>query len=148
MSKEEQSNSIHQVLHPSGWKRASGYANGIVAEGRMVFVGGQVGWNADQVFETDDFVGQVEQTLRNIVEILAEAGGEPKHLVRLTWFVTDKQEYLSRLRDLGGAYQKVLGKHFPAMSLVQVAGLVEDGAKVEIEATAVLPSRRSRGQSS
>lgn len=141
MSDEVKTNSVHQVLHPANWKRASGYANGIVAEGRMVFVGGQVGWNAEQVFETTDFVGQVEQTLRNIVEILKEAGGEPHHLVRLTWFVTDKQEYLGRLRELGGAYQKVLGKHFPAMSLVEIAGLVEDGAKVEIEATAVIPSR-------
>jgi len=129
----------HQILHPAAWKPASGYANGVVAEGRVVYLGGQVGWNKDQVFETDDFVGQVEQCLRNILEILAEAGGEPRHLVRLTWFVTDKNEYLGRLRDLGGAYRKVLGRHFPAMSLVQVAGLVEDGAKVEIEATAVLP---------
>lgn len=128
-----------RILNPAHWKPASGYANGIVAEGRVVYLGGQVGWNKDQVFETDDFVGQVEQCLRNIVEILAEAGGEPAHLVRLTWFVTDKQEYLDSLRELGGAYRKVLGRHFPAMSLVQVAGLVEDGAKVEIEATAVLP---------
>jgi enamine deaminase RidA (YjgF/YER057c/UK114 family) len=127
------------VLHPANWKRASGYANGVVAEGRTVFLGGQVGWNANQVFETNDFVGQVEQALSNIMDILKETGGEPRHLVRLTWFVTDKDEYLARLRELGGAYQKVLGKHFPAMSLVQVAGLVEDGAKVEIEATAVLP---------
>lgn len=141
MSVDEQTHGVHQVLHPAGWKRASGYANGIVAEGRMVFVGGQIGWNKDQVFETEDFVGQVEQALRNIVEILKEVDGEPQHLVRLTWFVTDKQEYLARLRDLGGAYQRVLGRHYPAMSLVQVAGLVEDDAKVEIEATAVLPSR-------
>lgn len=140
MSDEKPAHGAHQVLHPAGWKRASGYANGILAEGRMVFLGGQVGWNRDQVFETTDFVGQVEQALGNIVEILKEAGGEPQHLVRLTWFVTDKREYLDSLRDLGGAYQRVLGKHFPAMSLVQVAGLVEDGAKVEIEATAVLPS--------
>lgn len=140
MSSQKPTDSGHQTLHPAHWKRARGYANGIVAEGRIVFLGGQVGWNENQVFETTDFVGQVEQTLRNIVAILKEAGGEPCHLVRLTWFVTDKREYLERLRDLGGAYQKVLGRHFPAMSLVQVAGLVEDGAKVEIEATAVLPS--------
>lgn len=139
MTSETQTNSIHEVLHPANWKRASGYANGIVAEGRMVFLGGQVGWNRDQVFETSDFAGQVEQTLRNIVEILEEAGAGPEHLVRLTWFVTDKHEYLDSLRDVGAAYRNVIGRHYPAMSLVQVAGLVEDGARVEIEATAVLP---------
>lgn len=139
MTSETRTNSIHEVLHPANWKRASGYANGIVAEGRIVFLGGQVGWNRDQVFETSDFAGQVEQTLRNIVEILDEAGAGPEHLVRLTWFVTDKHEYLDSLRSLGAAYRKVIGRHYPAMSLVQVAGLVEDGARVEIEATAVLP---------
>lgn len=139
MTRETRTNSIHEVLHPANWKRASGYANGIVAEGRMVFLGGQVGWNREQVFETFDFAGQVEQTLRNIVEILEEAGAGPEHLVRLTWFVTDKHEYLDSLRGVGAAYRKVIGRHYPAMSLVQVAGLVEDGARVEIEATAVLP---------
>lgn len=131
---------VHQALHPAHWKPARGYANGIVAEGTVVYLGGQVGWNRDQVFETTDFAGQVEQTLRNIVEILKEAGGGPEHLVRLTWFVLDKHEYLERLREVGGAYRKVIGKHYPAMSLVQVGALVEDEAKVEIEATAVLPS--------
>lgn len=131
---------VHESLHPSNWKRASGYANGIVAKGRTVYLGGQVGWNADQVFEAHDFTGQVEQALRNIVTILEEAGGGPEHLVRLTWFVLDKREYLDSLKGLGEAYRKVIGRHFPAMSLVQVAGLVEDGARVEIEATAVLPS--------
>lgn len=130
---------MHQVLHPAHWKRASGYANGIVAEGRAIYLGGQVGWNADQVFDTHDFVGQVEQTLLNIVEILTEAGGKPEHVVRLTWFVVDKQEYLDRLSEIGAVYRRILGKHFPAMSLVQVAGLIENHAKVEIEATAVLP---------
>jgi len=129
---------MHERLHPMGWKPAKGYANGIVAQGRTVFLAGQVGWNSQEVFETDDFVGQVEQALRNIVAILAEAGGHPEHLVRLTWFVTDKQEYLGRTREVGEAYRRVIGRHFPAMSLVEVAGLVEDGAKVEIEATAVL----------
>ena len=129
---------MHERLHPMGWKPAKGYANGIVAQGRTVFLAGQVGWNSQEVFETDDFVGQVEQALRNIVAILAEAGGGPEHLVRLTWFVTDKQEYLGRTREVGEAYRRVIGRHFPAMSLVEVAGLVEDGAKVEIEATAVL----------
>lgn len=131
--------SIHEALHPSGWKRASGYANGILAEGRTVYLGGQIGWNAEQVFETRDFSGQVEQALRNIVTILEEAGGGPEHLVRLTWFVLDKHEYLESLKGVGGAYKKVIGKHFPAMSLVQVGALVEDEARVEIEATAVIP---------
>jgi enamine deaminase RidA (YjgF/YER057c/UK114 family) len=130
---------MHEQLHPKDWKPAKGYANGIVAEGRTVFIAGQVGWNSQEVFETTDFVGQVEQALGNIVAILAEAGGRPEHLVRLTWFVTDKQDYLGRTREVGEAYRRVIGRHFPAMSLVEVAGLVEDGAKVEIEATAVLP---------
>lgn len=129
----------HHLLHPSHWKRAVGYANGMLAEGKTVFVGGQIGWNADQVFETDDFVGQIEQALRNIVAVLHEANARPEHLVRLTWYVTDKAEYLSRLTDVGEAYRAVLGKHFPAMTMVQVADLIEDEAKVEIEATAVIP---------
>ena len=126
-------------LHPDGWKPAKGYANGILAEGRMVFTGGQIGWNKDQEFETDDFAGQAAQTLQNIVDILAEAGAGPEHLVRLTWYVTDKQEYLACQRELGEAYKRIIGRHFPAMALVQVVALVEDRAKVEIEATAVLP---------
>lgn len=129
----------HTALHPANWKPARGYANGIVAEGKVVYLGGQIGWNQDQVFETADFAGQVEQTLRNIVTILEEAGGGPEHLVRLTWFVLDKREYLESLREVGAAYRKVIGKHYPAMSLVQVVALVEDQARVEIEATAVLP---------
>jgi len=131
---------FHQLLHPSHWKAAVGYANGVLASGQSVFVGGQIGWNADQVFESDDFVAQVNQALQNIVAILKEAHAGPEHLVRLTWYVTDKQEYLARLREVGGAYREVLGKHFPAMTMVQVAGLVEDQAKVEIEATAVIPA--------
>lgn len=131
---------VHQLLHPSHWKAAVGYANGVLASGQTVFVGGQIGWNADQVFESDDFVVQVNQALQNIVAILKEANAGPEHIVRLTWYVTDKQEYLARLKEVGGAYREVLGKHFPAMTMVQVAGLVEDQAKVEIEATAVIPS--------
>ena len=131
---------MHQQLHPAAWKPPIGYANGILAEGRQVYLGGQIGWTADQQIVSDDFVEQVAQALRNIVEILAEAGGRPEHIVRLTWFVTDKREYLDNLRSIGAAYRAVMGRHFPAMSLVQVAGLVEDGAKVEIEATAVLPA--------
>lgn len=130
---------MHEVLHPSNWKAARGYANGIAAEGRLVFTGGMVGWTGDCVFETDDFVGQVEQALRNIVAVLAEAGARPEHLVRLTWYVTDKAEYLSNLKGLGGVYKDVIGRHYPAMALVQVVALVEDRAKVEIEATAVVP---------
>ncbi|MGP9768332.1 RidA family protein [Halomonas sp. AOP13-D3-9] len=131
---------VHQLLHPSHWKPAIGYANGVLASGQTVFVGGQIGWNADQVFESDDFVVQVNQALQNIVAILKEANAGPEHIVRLTWYVTNKREYLARLKEVGGAYREVLGKHFPAMTMVQVAGLVEDQAKVEIEATAVIPA--------
>lgn len=131
--------SPHEFLHPKNWKPAIGYSNGVAASGRMVFTGGLIGWNADQVFETDDFAGQVDQVLRSIVEVLACAGARPEHLVRLTWYVTDKQEYLSNLKALGQSYKAVIGRHFPAMALVQVVALVEDRAKVEIEATAVVP---------
>lgn len=129
---------MHELLHPAGWKPAKGYANGMVASGRTIFLGGQVGWNADQVFETDDFIGQVEQILHNIVAILREAGAGPEHLVRMTWFVVDKVEYMDRARELGEAYRNVIGRHFPAMTLVEVKSLLEEGAKVEIEATAVI----------
>jgi enamine deaminase RidA (YjgF/YER057c/UK114 family) len=131
--------SPHQILHPAHWKPAKGYANGMAATGRMVFTGGIIGWNADQEFETDDFVGQTEEALKSIVEVLACAGAGPEHLVRLTWYVTDKREYLSRLKELGQVYKAVVGRHYPAMALVQVVALVEDRAKVEIEATAVIP---------
>ena len=130
---------MHEVLHPENWKTPSGYANGIAASGRTIFVGGQVGWNGDQVFESDDFVAQFEQVLRNILAILQEADAGPEHLVRLTWYITDKQEYLSRLREVGAAYREVFGRNFPAMAVVQVTALMEDRAKVEIEATAVIP---------
>ncbi len=129
----------HEILHPKHWKPARGYANGVAASGRMVFTGGIIGWNAACEFETDDFVGQVAQTLRSIVEVLAEAGAKPEHLVRLTWYVTDKTEYLCNLKGLGAVYKEIIGRHYPAMALVQVVALVEDRAKVEIEATAVIP---------
>ena len=129
----------HEILHPKHWKPARGYANGVAATGRMVFTGGLIGWNADCEFETDDFVEQVATVLRSIVEVLAEAGAKPEHLVRLTWYVTDKQEYLSNLMGLGAVYKEVIGRHYPAMAFVQVVALVEDRAKVEIEATAVIP---------
>ena len=128
----------HDILHPAGWATARGYASGIAATGRMVFTGGLVGWNADQVFETDDFAGQTAQALRNIVAVLAEAGASPEHLVRLTWYVTSKSDYLAALPVLGDAYRQIIGRHYPAMALVQVVALVEDRAKVEIEATAVI----------
>jgi len=115
------------------------YANGVVATGRLLFLGGQIGWNADQVFETDDFIEQMTQTLENIKAILVAAGGGPEHLTRLTWFVTDKAEYAASQRQVGQAYRSVLGNNFPAMSLLVVADLLEDRAKIEIEATAVLP---------
>ena len=130
---------MHEALHPAHWKRAAGYANGIAARGRMVFTGGLVGWDADQQFQTDDFAGQVRQTLENIVAVLACAGAGPEHLVRLTWYVTDKHAYLGALREVGAAYREVIGRHYPAMALVQVVALVEDRARVEIEATAVIP---------
>lgn len=130
---------MHEPLNPATWKRASGYANGIMARGRMIFTGGLVGWDADQQFRTDDFAGQVRQVLENIVAVLAEGGAGPQHLVRLTWYVTDKHEYLGALREVGAAYRDVIGRHYPAMALVQVVALVEDRAKVEIEATAVVP---------
>ncbi len=128
-----------QLLHPKHWAKAKGFSNGVAAEGRLVFVAGQVGWNARQEFESDDFVAQVEQALGNIVAVLAEAGAAREHLVRLTWYVTDKRDYLSRLGEVGQAYRRIIGRHFPAMALVQVVALVEDRAKVEIEATAVIP---------
>jgi enamine deaminase RidA (YjgF/YER057c/UK114 family) len=130
---------VHEFLHPRSWKQPKGFANGIVAEGRMVSLAGQIGWNAEQKFESVDFVEQARQALTNIVALVKEAGGTAEHVTRLTWFVVDKQEYLSRLSDLGSAYRAVMGFHFPAMTLVQVVALVEDQARVEIEATAVVP---------
>ncbi len=129
----------HEFLHPKSWKQPKGFANGIVAEGRTVFLAGQIGWNAEQKFESHDFVDQARQALANIVALIEEAGGRAEHVTRMTWYVIDRQEYLARLSDLGKAYQAVMGRHFPAMTVVQVVALVEDAAKVEIEATAVLP---------
>ncbi|MFM7251841.1 MAG: RidA family protein [Ilumatobacteraceae bacterium] len=133
------SQSPHHFLHPATWKPARGYANGISARGRTLYLGGMIGWNAQQEFESDDFVHQVRQALRSIVEVLAEDGAGPEHLVRLTWYVTSRNEYLDSLEGLGTAYREVIGRHFPAMTLVQVVALVEQRAKVEIEATAVVP---------
>ena len=130
---------MHKIIQPDGWRPAKGYANGVLATGRTLYVGGQIGWTADQVFETDDFVGQVEQALKNIVEVVEAAGGTAKHIVRLTWFLIDKSEYVARQGELGAVYRDVLGRNFPAMSLFVISGLLEDRAKVEIEATAVIP---------
>ncbi|MDH4258725.1 MAG: RidA family protein [Gammaproteobacteria bacterium] len=128
----------HQVLQPSGWPRPSGYANGVVAEGRQVFISGQIGWNAARQFASDDLAVQVRQALANIVEVLACANAKPEHLVRLTWYVTSREEYYASIKDIGAAYREVIGRHFPAMSVVVVAGLLEPRAKVEIEATAAV----------
>ncbi|MDI3335796.1 RidA family protein [Defluviimonas aestuarii] len=131
--------SPHEILHPAHWKPAKGYANGVAATGRMIFTGGLIGWNADCAFETDDFAGQVAQALKNVVAVLAEGGAGPEHLVRLTWYVTEKRDYLASLPEIGAAYREIIGRHYPAMALVQVVALVEDRARVEIEATAVVP---------
>ena len=126
-------------LQPPGWLPAKGYANGIAARGTQIFVGGQIGWNAQQQCDTDDFIGQTAQALYNIVAVLKEASAGPEHIVRMTWYIVDRVEYIARLKELGGVYREVMGRNFPAMSCVQVAALVEERAKVEIEATAVLP---------
>ena len=126
-------------LQPPGWAPPKGYANGIAARGTTVFVGGQIGWNSQQQFESDDFVMQSGQALRNVMAILAEAGAGAEHIVRMTWYVTDKREYVASLSALGAAYREVIGRQFPAMTAVQVAALIEDRAKVEIEVTAVVP---------
>ncbi len=128
-----------QILQPPGFAKPKGYSNGIVAKGRLVFVAGQVGWNAQEKFETSDFAGQARQALKNIVAILAEAGAGPEHVCRMNWYVADAKEYNSSLRELGAAYRDVMGRNFPVMTALQVAGFVEAGAKLEIEVTAVLP---------
>ena len=128
----------HKILQPPSWPRPKGYSNGISARGEMIFVGGQIGWNANEEFESDDFVDQVRQALLNTVAILEQAGAGPEHIVRMTWYITDREEYLSRLSDMGAAYREVLGKSFPAMAMVQVSGLMEARAKVEVETTAVI----------
>jgi enamine deaminase RidA (YjgF/YER057c/UK114 family) len=130
---------MHTILQPEGWAKPVGYANGVAAHGRLVFVGGQVGWTGQCKFETDDFVGQVRQTLQNVVDVLAEAGARPEHITSMTWYFTDKAEYLANLKGIGEVYREVIGRHFPAMAAMQVAALVEDRAKVEIQATAVVP---------
>ena len=126
-------------LQPPDWAEPKGYANGVVARGSLIFVGGQIGWNAAQQFESDDFIAQTRQALVNVAAVLKAGGATPEHMVRMTWYVVDRVEYAARLKELGVAYREVMGKNFPAMTCVEVAGLVEDRAKVEIEVTAVLP---------
>ena len=130
----------NKIIQPEGWAKAKGYANGVLTHDGQLFVGGQIGWTAAQKFETHDFIGQMEQALRNILDVVEAAGGQAGDITRLTWYVTDKKEYAARQREVGEVYRKVLGRHFPAMTMVVVAGLVEDEALVEIEATAVLGS--------
>jgi enamine deaminase RidA (YjgF/YER057c/UK114 family) len=128
-----------EFLNPPGWPRAKGYSNGVAARGRIVSVSGMVGWDENGQFQTDDFLAQARQALENIVTVLREGGARPEHIVRMTWYVLDRAEYLAAGRALGAAYREVIGRHYPAMSAVQVAGLMEERARVEIEATAVVP---------
>ena len=130
---------MYKTLQPEGWARPIGYSNGVEAQGRLIFVGGQIGWNSQCQFETDDFVAQVKQTLENVVAVVRAAGGEPHHITSMTWYFTDKQEYTGNLKGIGQAYREVIGKHFPAMAAVQVVARVEDRAKIEIQAHAVIP---------
>jgi len=128
-----------RTLQPEGWAKPQGYANGVVARGRVITLAGQIGWNAQSQFESDDLVDQIAQALRNIVAVLACDGVSPEHIVNLTWYFVDKREYLSRLPEVGKVYREIIGKHFPAMTAVQVSALIEDRAKVEIQATAIAP---------
>ena len=128
-----------KLLQPAGWAEPKGYANGVMARGAMIFVGGQIGWNAQQQFESDDFIAQTRQALLNIRAVLQASGAGPEHMVRMTWYVIDRVEYIARLKELGAAYREVMGKNFPAMSCVEVSALVEERARIEIEVTAVLP---------
>lgn len=129
---------MHKIINPQGWKKAKGYSNGVVATGPTLYIGGQIGWNKDQLFIADDFIGQMEQCLKNIEEVITTAGGQMTDLVRMTWYVTDKSEYMANQSEIGEVYRKIIGRHFPAMTMVIVSELVEDKALIEIEATAVL----------
>jgi enamine deaminase RidA (YjgF/YER057c/UK114 family) len=131
--------STMQILQPPGWARAKGFSNGIACKGNLVFIAGQVGWTGEGEWKARDFAGQFRQALANILEVLAQANGKPEHIVRLTWYVLDKHEYLSSLKAVGQAYRELMGRHYPTMAVVQVSGLVEDEARLEIEATAVVP---------
>ncbi len=128
-----------KILQPPGWPRPKGYSNGIVARGTHIILSGIVGWNEKEEFETDDFAGQVSQVLRNIILLLEQADAKPEHLVRLTWYITNCDEYLNALKEIGTNYREIIGRHYPTMAVVEVSALIEDGAKVEIEATAIIP---------
>jgi enamine deaminase RidA (YjgF/YER057c/UK114 family) len=135
--------SMMQILQPPGWARPKGFSNGIACAGRLVFIAGQVGWTGQGAWESRSFAGQFRQALQNILAVLKEAGGRPEHLVRLTWYVLDKKEYLESLKEVGAAYRELIGRHYPTMAVVQVGGLMEDEARLEIEATAVIPQERA-----
>jgi enamine deaminase RidA (YjgF/YER057c/UK114 family) len=128
-----------QILQPPGWAKPKGYSNGISADGKLVFVAGQIGWTGEGKWEAKDFASQFRQTLKNTLAVLAEAGARPEHIVRMTWYILDKQEYLGAIREVGAAYRELIGRHYPAMAVVQVGALMEDEARVEIETTAVIP---------
>jgi len=128
-----------KILQPPGWARAKGFSNGIACSGNLVFIAGQIGWTGQSKWEAKDFAGQFRQAIKNILAVLEEANGKPEHIVRLTWYVLDKQEYLNSLKSVGEAYRELMGRHYPTMAVVQVSGLVEDEARLEIEATAVVP---------
>ncbi len=132
-----------KILQPAGWAKPRGFSNGISASGTQVFIAGQIGWNGQSVWEAKDFAGQFRQTLKNTLAVLAEAGGKPEHIVRMTWYITSKQEYLGAIKEVGAAYRELIGRHYPAMAVVQVVALMEDEAKVEIETTAVVPEGKS-----
>jgi enamine deaminase RidA (YjgF/YER057c/UK114 family) len=136
---DNEGRTMMELLQPPGWPRPRGYSNGVVASGRQVFVSGMIGWNARGEFERDDFAGQARQALLNVVEVLREAGAGPEHIVRMTWYVVDKREYLAAYKELGAAWRDIIGAHYPAMTAVEVSALIEDRARVEIEVTAVVP---------
>ncbi|MCA6121485.1 RidA family protein [Bradyrhizobium sp. WSM 1704] len=128
-----------EILQPDGWAKPVGYANGVATRGKQIFIAGQIGWNGQCVFETDDLVAQIGQTLQNIVAVAAAGGAGPEHIVSMTWFLLDRKEYSARLKEIGAVYRDVMGRRFPAMTAIQVSGLIEDRAKVEIQAIAVVP---------
>ena len=130
-----------KILQPAGWAKPRGFSNGISASGNLVFIAGQIGWTGESKWEAKDFAGQFRQTLKNTLAVLAEAGGKPEHIVRMTWYITDKKEYLGAIKEVGAAYRELIGRHYPAMAVVQVSGLVEDDARLEIETTAVVPEQ-------
>jgi enamine deaminase RidA (YjgF/YER057c/UK114 family) len=130
---------VLKTLQPDGWAKPAGYANGVSARGRVIHVAGQIGWNKDSKFETDDFVEQVKQSLQNVVDVLACDDARPEHIVSMTWYFTSRREYLDNLKAVGGAYRETIGRHFPAMTAIEVSALMEDRAKVEIQAVAIVP---------